>query len=193
MPHGPRIMSNENDYREICCKIPTFSTFPLFILQARSLLLITELELYTVLVKIDIFGVIINLTIERWYVKLEGHEFTLKIKKKNREKKKDWCLTIWTWIFQKYCLPKKGRFVLAFFSKKLTIKQVFQSWMNKITIPLINMHLIKVLKQTFQLAVWSALCYLCPRGDLILDMVEQIFLIKYSSFWELKWKCYLLN
>lgn len=81
-------MSNENDYREICCKIPTFSTFPLFILQARSLLLITELELYTVLVKIDIFGVIINLTIERWYVKLEGHEFTLKIKKKNREKKK---------------------------------------------------------------------------------------------------------
>lgn len=65
MPHGHRIMSNENDYREICCKIPTFSTFPLFILQARSLLLITELELYTVLVKIDIFGVIINLTIER--------------------------------------------------------------------------------------------------------------------------------
>lgn len=54
---------------------------PLFILQARSVMLITELELYTILAKIDIFGVIINFTIKRWYVKLEGHEFTFKKKK----------------------------------------------------------------------------------------------------------------
>lgn len=27
-PHEYRIMSNENDYREKCCKVPTCSTFP---------------------------------------------------------------------------------------------------------------------------------------------------------------------
>lgn len=45
-------------------------------------MLITELELYTILAKIDIFGIIINLTIKRWYVNWKGMNLLQKKKKK---------------------------------------------------------------------------------------------------------------